>query len=271
MKRVVHGSEPAGLTRYRDAEPAGTWEQMKNDLHSGGRNAYGDCRRQLIHDQGGLCAYCEIGIHDNDPLQCRVEHFHPKSDISPVYNWALDWNNLLGVCAGGSYARGNSPAHYLPPMRDNLSCDAHKDRMIQSGKLAEHCEGWILNPIQLQASPCLFKLEKSTGKLRPDPETCAVSPAWPGNQHLNLQTLVQHTIDMLNLNCDRLSEARRRIIWDIESNKKKQRLRGYSPEQGLRNLVEHFLRKEWPEFFTTIRLCLGRAAERYLAATHYRG
>ena len=154
---------------------------------------------------------------------------------------------------------------------DNLSCDAHKDRMIQSGKLAEHCEGWILNPIQLQASPCLFKLEKSTGKLRPDPETCAVSPAWPGNQHLNLQTLVQHTIDMLNLNCDRLSEARRRIIWDIESNKKKQRLRGYSPEQGLRNLAEHFLRKEWPEFFTTIRLCLGRSAEIYLAAAHYRG
>lgn len=271
MKRVLKPSEPPALTSYRSAVPDSTWQAMKSDTAFNGPVAYNDCRSQLIANQGGLCAYCEIDIRDNAPLKCRVEHFHPKSDIAPAHNWALDWGNLLGVCAGGSYAHTSTPGHYLFPTNANLSCDAHKDQMIQSGKLSEQCDGWILNPAQLQASPTLFKLEMSTGKLQPNLGVCAISPPWPNNQHADLQALVQHTIDMLNLNCDRLIQARRRIIWDIEHNKKKQRDAGHTPQQGMNNLVQYYLRQCWPGFFTTIRLCLGATVEAHLTNIRYQG
>lgn len=270
MKRVLRQPEPIQLTRYRNAIPASTWEQMRNDANHDGPAAYEASREQLIAHQGGICAFCEIDIRDSDPLKCRVEHFHPKSDVTPAHNWALDWNNLLAVCAGGSYRFASAPyAH--EPLAENLSCDAHKDRMIQAGKLQEQCEGWIINPAEIPVSPCLFRLEMSTGRLLPDPNHCAAQTVWPSNQHADVQSLVQHTIDMLNLNCDRLCNARLAIIRDIERNKKKQRDAGFSSHQGLGNLAVHYLRQRWPGFFSTIRLCLGTAAEMHLANLGYQG
>lgn len=270
MKRVAKRQEPVELARYRDSSPQSTWQQMKEDASFGGRVAYETIRRQLLSDQGGICAFCEIGIHDNDPLKCRVEHFHPKSDISPTHNWALDWNNLLCVCRGGSNKYAHVP-HALEPLADNLSCDAHKDRMIQAGKLSMQCDALILNPIRLMASPCLFQIEKSSGQIRPDTAACATTPFMFDNQHHDLHALVQHTIDMLNLNCDRLCQARLAIVRNIEHNKKKQREQGYGPQQGLSNLANRYLRQSWPEFFTTIRICLGAAAEQHLANIAYQG
>jgi uncharacterized protein (TIGR02646 family) len=270
MKRVLRQPEPIQLTNYRNANPTSTWEQMRNDAIHDGPAAYDESRRKLIADQGGICAFCEIDIRDNDPLKCRVEHFHPKSDVTPAHNWALDWDNLLAVCAGGSY-RFTSAPYVHEPLAENLSCDAHKDRMIQAGKLQEQCEGWILNPAEIPVSPSFFRLEMSTGRLLPDPNHCAALPAWPGNRHADAQTLVQHTIDMLNLNCDRLCNARLAIIRDIERNKKRQREAGFSAQQGLGNLAVHYLRQRWPGFFSTIRLCLGTAAETHLANLGYQG
>jgi len=270
VKRIIKGGEPQALTDYRHVAPDSTWERMKDDPYHDGQQVYHACRSQLLVDQGGICAFCEIGIHDNDPLKCRVEHFHPKSDVTPTHNWALDWNNLLGVCAGGSYKFGAAP-HTQEPLAENLSCDAHKDRMIQSGKLPAQCEGWILNPLQLMANPSLFRVEKSTGKLQPDMAHCEAAPACPGNQHANVQALVQHTIDMLNLNCDRLCQARLRLIRDIERNKKKQRDQGFSAQHGLSNLAVFYLRERWPGFFTTIRICLGTSAENHLTNMAFQG
>jgi len=270
MKRVVKKQEPAELAHYRSAAPQGTWQQMKDDASFGGPAAYDACRSRLLADQGGICAFCEIGIHDNYPLKCRVEHFHPKSDISAAHNWALDWSNLLGVCAGGSYKYSIAP-HTLEPLADNLSCDAHKDQMIQSRRLQAQCEGWILTPTGLMAFPNLFQIEKSTGRLLPHVVNCAVAPSLLGNKHTDIYTLVHHTIDMLNLNCDRLCQARLVVIRDIERNKKKQRDQGYPPQQGLHNLAIFYLRRRWPEFFTTIRVCLGEAAEVHLMNNAFQG
>ena len=176
MKRVLKGVEPLALIRFRSAVPTGTWEDMKDDPYFNGRQAYQDCRSQCIMDQGGLCAYCEIGIHDNDPLKCRVEHFHPKSDITnPGHNWALDWQNMLGVCNGGSNPHVSDPNYHKKPTSDNLSCDAYKDRMITEGKLPQQCEGLILNPLQIGAIPSLFRIDKMTGFLYPDSVHCAAS------------------------------------------------------------------------------------------------
>ena len=267
MKRIIRLDEPSELTKYRHSSPKSTWEQMRDD--ESGRNAYEAVRLQLLEGQMGLCAFCEIDIHGTEPIQCRVEHFHPKSDISTDHNWALDWHNLMAVCMGGSQ-RHQEPPYALEPLRENLSCDAHKDQMIQTGKLADPPEGWIIDPVTLPAFPCLFFLEKSTGKLLPNAERCAEINV-PEINHSSVEALVQNTITMLNLNCTRLCDARKSVVWDIERQKKSFRLKNISPDQALQTLAERYFRRPWPRFFTTIRLCLGAAAEQYLLDTAFQG
>ena len=270
MKRALKGDEPPALLTYRHAMPQGTWEEMRNDALHQGRQAYMDCRSTVILDQKGLCAFCEIDIRDNDPLKCRVEHFHAKSDHDSAHNWALDWNNMIGVCNGGSYKYLHADGFYLEPLSENLSCDAHKDRKIQKNELPEQCEGWILNPLQIALFPCLFQLMKSSGELKPNSVTCATVNI-SENQHQTTEQLVEHTIIMLNLNCDRLTKERLKVLYDIERNKKHQRQAGYDAQQGLSNLVERYFRIQWPGFFTTIRLCLGDVAEAYLRDIQFQG
>lgn len=270
MKRVLKGTVPHALDFYARAAPQSSWEQMRNDPHFQGKQAYKDCRTDCITDQKGLCAYCEIDICYNDPLKCHVEHFHEKSDRTSSHNWALDWNNMLGVCNGGSNEFVTSPGFYRLPRDANLSCDAHKNQMVQQGLLLKNCEGWILHPLQLAAFPSLFRLQMSTGKLDPDPVACG-DVSWPGNQHASVEALVQHTINMLNLNCDRLTQERLRVIRDIEHNKKRQRTQGFDPQQALSNLARRYLHVQWPAYFTVIRCCLGQAAEQYLHAIGFAG
>lgn len=270
MKRVRKQPEPATLHTYRVAVPNGTWEQMRDDVMLGGQLAYSNCRAQSIGDQAGLCAYCEIDIRDNDPLKCHVEHFHPKSDAAER-NWALDWQNMLGVCNGGSHRFVTTPGFVLEPLAENLSCDAYKDHQVQSGALAPACEGWILNPLELRAFPSLFKVSPTDGHLEPDVRACLAIEPWAGNNHATVVDLAQHTIDMLNLNCDRLKDARLVVVRDIERNKKRQREQGFDAAQGLANLTRFYFRRNWPRFFTVIRACLGDSAENYLRVAGYQG
>ncbi|WP_394168915.1 retron system putative HNH endonuclease [Saccharospirillum alexandrii] len=267
MKRVTILGEPQELTEFRRKHPLSTWKQMRDDGE--GRIAYNIVRHRLSQEQGGLCSFCEVGIHSNGPLRCRVEHFHPKSDKSVAHNWTLDWENMLAVCMGGSQRHQARP-YTMEPLEENLSCDAYKDKMIQSGSLHEQCEGWIINPKEIPAFPRLFFLERSTGRLLPDDEQCNVIEI-ENNQHPNTRSLVQNTIDMLNLNCDRLCEARLRVIWNIERNKKKLREQGNNHEQSLNELANRYFRQQWPVFFTTIRFCLGTTAEQYLNDTGFQG
>jgi len=272
VKCIIKGVEPPTLKSYRQAKPNAEWEEMKNDPLFNGQGAYQDCRSRSIDDQKGLCAFCEIDIRDNSPLKCRVEHFHPKSDHTIANNWALDWQNMLAVCSGGTRSEIIDPTFHLQPTKENLSCDAHKDMMIQLGKLQENCEGWVINPLQLSSSPSLFRVHKGSGKLEPDLVSCAAVEQWPhNNKHDDFVTLVQHTIDMFNLNCDRLMQARLRIIRHIEHNKKDQRAKGIDAQQGMKNLAQYYFRISWPGFFTTIRFCLGQAAEDYLNHVAFQG
>jgi uncharacterized protein (TIGR02646 family) len=243
---------------------------MKSDPFFGGQTAYANCRGAVISDQRGLCAYCEIDIRDNNPLNCRVEHFHPKSDITPNHNWSLDWSNLLGVCMGGTMKYANVAGHYLAPLSRNLSCDAHKDQMIQTHKLPQVCEGWILNPLQIPAMATLFKLDKFNGELSAEIEQCK-QLVINGNQHATTASLVQHTIDMLNLNCDRLATRRLLIVREIERYKIKLRKQNIPPSKGLNLLSQRYFQTVWPEFFTTLRLCIGPAVDMHLQSLTYQG
>jgi uncharacterized protein (TIGR02646 family) len=151
MKNIVKGKEPSVLQQYATRNPGHSWSQFRKD-----RARCLSVQQQLLSDQGGLCAYCEIdlkGASGNAQADLRVEHFHPKSDTLAAHNWHLDWQNLLAVCHGGSRQdivdaaeRYTSPDH---------SCDVPK---------ADH--DWdvqILNPLLLPAFPSLFRYDRSTG------------------------------------------------------------------------------------------------------------
>jgi uncharacterized protein (TIGR02646 family) len=265
VKRVKKGMEPTKLEEYRNKNPGSTWDQMKNDAASGGRMCYSAIKETARNEQGGLCAYCETGITEQTQ---QIEHFHSKSDTDGPHNWALDWNNLLAVCDGGSnpYSPG-----YLEPLPDNLSCDQHKNHWSLKGKLPKSCEGWLLNPLQLAAFPNLFSLDLGTGKLRADPQACASVPDFELNHCGSTAALVESTIQVLNLNCDRLCRDRLVVIRALEHEKKDLRRKGIPADQGLSMLAKRHFQRLWPTFLTVIRVCLGAAAERHLASIGYQG
>lgn len=268
MKRVDKSFPcPQTLTKYAQDHPDSTWEDMRSDNPNGSQAAR-ECRDRTVQDQRGLCAYCEQKISAKDSLRCRIEHFHPKSDTSETRNWSLDWKNMLAVCDGGSRTSGEQPV--VHPLPENLSCDAHKNRMIQTGKLSVACEGHLLNPLEIPAFPNLFALDKGTGYIKPDETSCAAVNIH-GNACDTTTELVGRTIEILNLNCERLAEKRRILVVDIDQNKKRLREKGVLPAEMPGKLVSRYFNAKWPEFFTTIRCCLGHTAEAYLQSVNYQG
>ena len=110
MKHCDKSLEPDCLKDFRNGNQNSTWDEFRN--HNGGKN-YRDLRNTLVRDQGGLCAYCELNLRQENQ---QVSHFHPKSD-NAVRNWALEWSNLWLSCKGGSQTwLDKSLNEYLPPL-----------------------------------------------------------------------------------------------------------------------------------------------------------
>ena len=119
MKKICKSTEPPELTGFREEHPKATWEEFKNT------GPATEIKSIVFHDQGHLCAFCETKLAADKTHHQRIEHFHPKSDDSnPNHNWTLDWDNMIGVCKGGS-----NQHNYPTP--ENLSCDAYKDHWLR--------------------------------------------------------------------------------------------------------------------------------------------
>lgn len=261
MKKINKTPEPNALTRFSQNNMTANWDDFKNN--NGGSGYHAVCTL-IFQDQGGLCAYCESKVIGLLAHKQRLEHFHPKSDGSdPGKKWALDWGNIFGVCIGGSDA--DKEIHPLPR---NLSCDSHKDHLINRGKLLESCEGLLINPLHMPASPSLFKLDKRTGDLIPHEEICAAF-VFDDNQVGSTLDLVRKTIEILNLNCDRLAKQRLAVL--NEYNRLIKKARGKDDQQIHSSLASHWFQNKWPCFFTTRRFLLGKYAETYLTQVAYNG
>jgi|GEM_PF-99647 len=287
VKTCVKLDEPQTLVDYRAACPDSTWKQMYVDPHNGGMAAYRDIKRQLVKGQRCLCAFCEINIADGTSeehldarkREQRVEHFHPKEDVTRPPNWALHWPNLWAVCHGGSSwppdGEALDPKTQLPPLKENLSCDAFKGQQIESGALNNPPEGWILSPDQVPPFPRLVAFE-SDGTPIPDAANCEATVIG-GNNHADTTSLVAATIYHLNLGCTRLK--RNRSIVRAQLEKRIASLRRQNPGLPAAELLLQLARKlfiadsstPWLEYFTFVRWRLDAAAEQRLNEIGYTG
>lgn len=265
MKKINKSFPPNALTQFAEDNPNGGWESDFRE-HDAGRS-YQSIRQIMVDTQGGLCGYCEREIKNLPKHQQRVEHYHNKSDkTNPDINWALDWNNVFAVCMGGSYQSIEEKEQY--PLPKNLSCDAHKDHLVKKKKLSEACEGFFLNPLRIIATPCLFDFDRSNGKLVANPEACQ-GLAEIDNQYASLEELVEKTIDILNLNCDRVCTDRLLVLKSY--NQAIASAIKLNDKQIFSKLAERWFRNKWPSYFTTRRILLGRHAETYLEQIAYNG
>jgi uncharacterized protein (TIGR02646 family) len=276
MKRTYKSPPPNALTVFAQLHAGSDWD---NDFRNYARppsppniagHDYQDIKTQLITDQGGLCAYCEIQIVNLDKSQQRVEHFHPKSDSSnPDVNWALDWGNILVVCMGGE--NEDKERHPKPA---NLSCDAYKNHYINKQKLdlpnaLLQLTGELISPLQAPAFPLCFDFNKANGQLFPHKLNCSqVDLARGLNQGETLQKL-QKTIDILNLNCARLCGDRLEILKFY--NQAVSKARAKNDRDFKQKITNQWFSKRWPSFFTTWRILLGSDAEVWLHNIQYNG
>jgi hypothetical protein len=98
VKRVVSGQEPAILTAFRAARPAGTWRQFKRRR---GSTAVFDA---LAAAQGYLCAYCEIRI--GQPAGCILD---PRAIPAVPSIWKTSSRGELSVKMDACLEAGAEP------------------------------------------------------------------------------------------------------------------------------------------------------------------
>ena len=177
MKRVYKSpATPERLRSYVKAFPDETWEHFRRR----NRRGYREVKQQLLQDQHGLCAYCEISIKlaefEDNVDDFRVEHFFPKVATQlEKHNYHLDWHNLLGVCHGGSQPYVSDPEWRYSSRKNDRSCDVPK-----GGKpISER----ILNPLKIPASVRLFRYQEHTGKMIVDESSCPKKAAGQGAQY----------------------------------------------------------------------------------------
>lgn len=261
MKACLKGMIPALLEQYQTDNPIANWEQFKNECQQG----YKDVQDQLQLDQGNLCCYCEIdtkqglGIGIDD---FRVEHFHPKSDMSnKKHNWALDWQNMLGCCHGGSERYVTENNHRFFPEKS----DRHSDVL----KANFDWDNDILNSLKIPAFPILFQANRRNGSLSVHEKNCS-----DAGIDIEKANNCLHP-EKLNLNSVRLSSLRKATLDALNEQIQAALLRGQTIEDAVSNLVKAELRKDhkqhWPPFFTTIRSYLGKTAEDHLENIYYTG
>lgn len=250
---------PNPLTNFEVQNPNATWEDFRNQA----RSSYENLKQQMLVEQGGLCAYCEKKIIRLDTTQQRIEHFHNKSDVSTTHNWALDWNNVLLVCIGG--ANSEDKKKYAP---HHLSCDSHKEQVKE---LPKACEGWYINPTQIQTIARLFDFDRATGRLIANCSACQeLSNGNPPNHYgADWCMLAEKTIEILNLNCQRLCDDRLEVLKSY--NQRVKMIREKKIPNGLQQFAREKFSQRFPEFFTTWRSLLGIHAENYLNSISYNG
>lgn len=257
MKKIFKTEQPPEALRdFAERYPNETWEHFRR----GNRRGYRAVKKQLLRDQHGLCAYCEINIKFADEEgsvdDFRVEHFYPKGETDfAVHNYHLDWHNLLGVCHGGSQPNVEDAPERFSRRKIDRSCDVPK-----GGKPINQR---ILNPLEIPADVRIFRYAAHNGRIIVDEESCPQE----------LQRKARNTIRELNLNAPRLMRMRRTALQTLEDEIEAALDSGSDLEEFLPVLAAAFLLPDedgnCQAFFSLIRWFLGDAAEQVLSEYGY--
>lgn len=255
MKRVHKSAEEPELLRaYRERHPQDTWERFRRKCRGG----YKEVKAAIIRDQRGLCAYCEIAVKEAEEYwqvdDFRVEHFYPKSaGGASGRNYHLDWNNLLGVCHGGSQPYVPEAEIRYAEDRNNRSCDVPKG--------ARQITRRILNPLELPDGVRLFRYAEHSGKMIIDEKACPKE----------LRAKAVNTIRELNLNAPRLMRMRVEVMRALEDEISLRLERGLEIGEIASQLAESLLLPDTDgmslPFFSVMRWYLGEAAEAVIKAS----
>ena len=192
MKIVRRLEEPTpGLVTYLDCVGDDTdWDEFRS--HGSGAS-YRELGAALADNQRGLCAYCEMTIRGR---RHQIEHVIPRNALEHGHAKALDIANMLACCMGGTAQFGleedgeAGEDSYRKPVRHNMSCGQAK---------GDREEEAFIDPRTLPAVPSLAKVMEN-GRIEVDEEACRTTGFTPDH--------MARTIEMLNLNAERLRFAR---------------------------------------------------------------
>lgn len=192
MKAIRELNKPTtGLAEYLDTTSSdANWDGFRD--HNAGVS-YNELIKKLIDVQHGLCGYCEITLIK---LDRQVEHVIPRKDPQHGASREVDITNMIACCKGGtspvfvSSEKSSDEDRYIEPVKDNMSCGQEK---------GDHNDANFLDPRKLPALPSLTKVLVD-GRIEVDEQACK-SEGIPA-------TRVARTIEILNLNAERLRLAR---------------------------------------------------------------
>ncbi|HAS8402946.1 TPA: TIGR02646 family protein [Vibrio vulnificus] len=212
MRKINKSQAPNELTIYAISNPDDTWDNFRGNNSRDAKKI----KNKIFSEQNYICAYCEIDLCEDNVFEHhrRVEHFNSKSgwvvgDALP--NWHLDWNNVIGVCIGGT-DRNNTEQFVMP---DNKSCDSYKEHLETNHGEGKRWLGKIVSPLENNLSSDMFNFSLATGMLEVNVGTTNLK-TFTHNNFATSSELLESTIEKLNLNCDRLNLARLEIHISFE-------------------------------------------------------
>ena len=169
------------------------------DFRSNYQKAYRELRNTLVELQHGLCGYCEIDLIEHD---IQVEHVIPQSDPKSGAAQALNHANLIACCRGGAANEFASDGLDDAARFGDRSCGQAKDRNNTPD---------FIDPRNLPDLPSLLQVQPD-GIVIANATACAASAI--------AEEKIQKTIDILQLNVERLRQAREnrwndlKQLWD---------------------------------------------------------
>ena len=246
MKRIRSMQDPTpGLADYLDAVDNASWEEF--GAHNTGASRR-ELRNTLARNQHGLCAYCEIELSES---RRQIEHVIPRSAGAVGNQRSLDAANMVACCMGGTVpAAGpeepDAGDHYRTPVRHNMSCGQAKGNRIDDNA--------FIDPRMLPAVPSLMSV-RHNGLIEADDGACQTEGVAPDR--------VTRTIELLNLNAERLQLARTK--WWNDLLEVSQYIEG-ADRMGawIRAVLTPDDDGRLERFFTTTRCFFGPVAERIL-------
>ena len=245
MKRVRVLPDPTpGLAEYLDSVDNPSWDEF--GAHNAGESLR-ELRATLARSQHHICAYCEIDIWKS---RRQVEHVIPRSDEGAGERMALDVSNMAACCMGGTVrvvgsGAGDDGDYYRAPIRHNMSCGQAKNNRYDDA---------FIDPREIPAVPSLMSVH-GDGLIEADERACQAAGL---SAHA-----VTRTIDMLNLNAERLRVARSKWRNALLEESRHVENEG-SMSAWIRSLLTPNADGQLLRFFTTSRCFFGPMAERIL-------